>query len=44
MLEVMISLAKLESKSLDDVIEVTKVKKLKRGGFNKKIYLERVKK
>ena len=42
MLEVMISLAKLEGKDLDDVIEVAKVKRLKRGGFNKKIYLEEV--
>lgn len=44
MLEVMISLAKLEGKELEDVIEVAKVKRLKRGGFNKKIYLEGVKK
>ena len=44
MLEVMISLAKLEGKDLDDVIEVAKVKRLKRGGFNKKIYLEVFKK
>ena len=39
----MISLAKLEGKNLDYVIEVSKVKKLKRGGFEKKIYLEGVK-
>ena len=44
MLEVMISLAKLEGKELEDVIEVAKVKRLKHGGFNKKIYLEGVKK
>lgn len=44
MLEVMISLAKLEGKSLDDVIEVAKVKRLKRGGFNKRTYLEGVEK
>ena len=44
MLEVMISLAKLEGKDLDDVIEVAKVKRLKRGGFNKRIYLEGVRK
>lgn len=44
MLEVMISLAKLEGKDLDDVIEVAKVKRLKRGGFNKRIYLKGVKK
>ena len=43
MLEVMTSLAKLEGKSLDDVIETAKVKKLKRGGFEKKVYLEGVK-
>ena len=36
--------AKLEGKELDDVIEVAKVKRLKRGGFNKKIYLEGVEK
>ena len=44
MLEVMISLAKLEGKELEDVIEVAKVKRLKRGGFNKKIYLVGVEK
>ena len=43
MLEVMTSLAKLEGKSLDYVIETAKVKKLKRGGFEKKVYLEGVK-
>ena len=42
MLEIIISLAKLEEKSLDDVIEVAKTKRLKRGGFDKKIYLEKV--
>ena len=44
MLEAMISLAKLEGKELEDVIEVAKVKRLKRGGFNKKIYLVGVEK
>ena len=44
MLEVMISLAKLEGKDLDDVIEVANVKRLKRGGFNKKNNLEGVEK
>ena len=43
MLEVMISLAKLEGKDLDNAIEVAKVKNLKRGGFEKKIYLKGVK-
>ena len=42
MLEVITSLAKLENKSLEDVVEVAKTKQLKRGGFDKKIYLEKV--
>ena len=42
MLEIIIALAKLEDKTLDDVVEVAKTKRLKRGGFNKRIYLERV--
>ena len=42
MLEIIIALAKLEDKSLEDVVEVAKTKRLKRGGFDKKIYLERV--
>ena len=42
MLEIIISLAKLEDKSLDDVVEVAKVKRLKRGGFDKKILLKKV--
>ena len=42
MLEIMIALAKLEDKTLDDVVEVCKAKRLKRGGFDKKIYLEKV--
>ena len=42
MLEIIISLAKLENKSLDDVIEVAKTKREKRGGFEEKIYLEKV--
>jgi len=41
MLEIMISLAALENKTLDDIIEVAKVKKLKRGGFEKRIFLEK---
>ena len=41
MLEIIISLANLENKTLDDVIEVAKVKRLKRGGFSKKIFLEK---
>ena len=42
MIEVISSLANLENKTLDDVIECSKVKKLKRGGFEKRIYLESV--
>lgn len=42
MLEIIIALAKLEDKTLDDVVEVCKAKRLKRGGFDKKIYLEKV--
>lgn len=41
MLEIIKSLAELENKTLDDVIEVAKVKSLKRGGFEKKIFLEK---
>lgn len=42
MLEVMIYLAKLENKTLEDVIEHGNQKRIKRGGFEKKIYLEDV--
>lgn len=42
MLEIMIALAKLEDKSLEDVLEVAQTKRLKRGGFEKRIYLEKV--
>ena len=42
MLEVLISLAKLEDKSLKDVIELADRKREKRGGFDKKIFLEKV--
>ena len=40
-LEVVRALAKIEGKSLNDVIEVAEAKKLKRGAFDKKIYLEK---
>lgn len=43
MLEVIRSLASLENKDLDDIIEVADLKKEKRGGFSNKIFLERVK-
>ena len=42
MVEIIDALANLEGKCLDDVIEVQKQKKLKRGGFQKKIFLEKV--
>lgn len=42
MLEIISSLAKLENKSLDDVMEVMNHKNAKRGGFEKKIFLEKV--
>lgn len=42
MLEIIKALAVLENSSLDEVVEVSEQKALKRGGFEKKIYLERV--
>jgi predicted house-cleaning noncanonical NTP pyrophosphatase (MazG superfamily) len=42
MLEIITSLAQLEDKSLDDVIEVAQTKRTKRGGFKQKIFLEKV--
>ena len=42
MLEIISSLAELEHKTLNDVIEVAKLKTVKRGGFKDKIYLEKV--
>ncbi len=42
MLEIIIALAKLENKTLEDVIDVSKEKVKKRGAFDKKIYLEKV--
>ena len=44
MLEVMVSLANLENKELNDIIDAAHVKKMKRGGFEKRIFLEEVKK
>ncbi len=41
MLEVMISLAKLENKTLEDIVQVASLKKNKRGGFDEKIFLEK---
>lgn len=42
MLEIMISLAKIERANLEKIIEIAKKKKAKRGGFDKKLYLEKV--
>ena len=42
MLEIIDALAALEGKTLEDVVEVKKQKSLKRGGFEKRIFLERV--
>ena len=42
MVEIISALAVVENKSLDDVIECAKKKSIKRGGFEKKIYLEKV--
>ena len=42
LLEVMISLAKIENKTLEDIINVCKIKRQKRGSFDKMIYLENV--
>ena len=41
MLEVITALAKLEDKTLDDVILVAKEKAQQRGAFDKKIFLEK---
>lgn len=41
-IEIVASLAKLEGKTLEDVMVVAKEKTRKRGGFDKKIFLERV--
>lgn len=42
MLEVMLGLAKLEDKELDDIISVMEIKREKRGAFVKKLFLEKV--
>lgn len=40
-LEVIKYLAQLEGKTLEDVIEISNQKRLKRGGFDKRIFLEK---
>ena len=42
MLEIISSLAKLENTTLEDVINIAKQKQEKRGGFEEKIFLEKV--
>ena len=42
MLEIIKALAKLENKTLQDVIEIADIKSKKRGTFEKKIFLEKV--
>ena len=42
MIEIISALAVVEGKTLDDVVECAKQKRSKRGGFEKKIFLEKV--
>jgi len=42
MLEVIIALTKLENSSLEDLLQAANMKREKRGGFDNKIYLEKV--
>lgn len=42
MLEVIIHLAALEESNLERIIEIEEEKKRKRGGFEKRLYLEKV--
>ena len=42
MIEVIRSLAKLENKSLEEIVEIADEKREKRGGFEEKIFLEKV--
>ena len=39
-LEVLKTIAELNNKSLDDIIEIANQKRLKKGGFKKRIFLE----
>lgn len=40
-LEVLKSIAELENKTIDDIVMIANQKRLKRGGFEKRIYLEK---
>ncbi|MBO4601488.1 MAG: nucleoside triphosphate pyrophosphohydrolase [Bacilli bacterium] len=42
MIEVIRALSKLENKTLDEIIKIADEKRSKRGGFDKKIFLEKV--
>ena len=42
-LEILKALAELNNKTLEDVIEIAREKRLKRGGFEKRIFLEKTK-
>ena len=42
MLEVIKALANLESKNLNDIMEIAEIKNKKRGAFDEKIFLEKV--
>lgn len=44
MLEVMESIAELHNKTLEDILDTKEKKKIKRGGFSKKLYLKGVEK
>ena len=41
LLEVIKSIAQLEDKTIEDIIEIANQKRLKRGGFEKRILLEK---
>ena len=40
-LEILKSIAELNNKTIDDVIDIANQKRLKKGGFTKKIFLEK---
>ncbi len=40
-LEILRSIAKLNGKTLDDILKIANQKELKRGGFEKRIFLEK---
>lgn len=44
MLEVMESIALLHNKTLEDILDTKEKKKIKRGGFSRKLYLKGVEK